>query len=153
MKKISKRIYILAPIIIVILIYLIGMYNYTKPIIIHKVFTDGIVTRKDGNEELKKVVIEIDAKVFRGIYTGSIWDINVHFTNRLEGKIIIDNKEYSFWGITGKPELINIIGTIHEKNSTSDVFWFVMNDLNTIELLSVDEKSGYDYKINATVKQ
>lgn len=153
MKKISKRIYILAPIIIVIVIFLIGMNNYTRPITIHKVFTDAIVTRKDGNEELKKATIEIDAKVFRGIYTGSIRDINVHFTNRLEGKIIIDNKEYSFWGITGKPELINIIGTIHEKNSTSDVFWFVMNDLNTIELLSVDEKSGYDYKINATVKQ
>ena len=101
MKKLSKSTYILVPIIIVILISFIGMYNYRKPITIHKIFNEAIVMEKGSKVVLKKTTIEINAKLNRGLYRGSILDFNARFVNQLEGKIVIDNNEYSFYGGTG----------------------------------------------------
>lgn len=128
MKKLSKKTYILVAISITMLIYFIGMYNYKKPITIHKTFNEVIVTNPSSKEVLKKTTIEINAKLYRGVYTGSIVKFNVHFTNKLEGKIIIDNKEYTFWGITKESNLINIY-------CFGDDFLFKMNDLDTIHLM------------------
>jgi len=135
MKKVSKRTYILVAICIIMLIYFIGMYNYRKPIAIHKTFSDVILSNQ-GTKEIVKT--EINAKLYRGIYRGSIIDINLHFTNRIEGKIIIDGKEYLFEGYNGESKFTNIIGSVYENNkNTSDVFWFKMYDLDSIQLVSV----------------
>ncbi|MBW9159519.1 hypothetical protein [Clostridium tagluense] len=132
MKKLSKRTYILIAICITIIIYFIGIYNYRKPITIHKTFSNVIVLNT-GTKNIVKT--EINAKLYRGIYMGSIMDISLHFTNRIEGKIIIDGKEYSFDGFNRESNLINIIGTVYEDNqNSSPVFWFKMNDLNSIKL-------------------
>ncbi|WML34517.1 hypothetical protein [Clostridium sp. OS1-26] len=139
MKKLSKRTYILIAICITMLIYFIGIYNYGKPITIHKTFSNVIVL-KSGTEKIVKA--ELNAKLYRGIYQGSITSINLHFTNRIEGNIIIDGKEYRFDGFNGESKPINIIGSVYENNqNTSDVFWFKMNDLDSLELLSVDKSS------------
>lgn len=135
MKKLSKRTYILITISITMLIYLIGMYNYRKPIIIHKKYSNVIVLEQ-GTKKIVKA--EINGELHRGIYSGSIIDINLHFINHLEGKIIIDGKEYRFNAFTGKSKLTNILGNIYEDNkNTSAVSWFKMNDLNSIELINV----------------
>ncbi|GCD12368.1 hypothetical protein [Clostridium tagluense] len=132
MKKLSKRTYILIAICITVIIYFIGIYNYRKPITIHKTFSNVIVLNT-GTKNIVKA--EINAKLYRGIYMGSIMDISLHFTNRIEGKIIIDAKEYSFDGFNRESNLINIIGTVYEDNqNSSPVFWFKMNDLNSIKL-------------------
>ncbi len=134
MKKLSKKNYIFIMISIIIIIYCIGMYNYRKPITIHKTFSNALVI-KSGTKKIAKV--EINAKLYRGIYGGSISSFNLHFTNRIEGKIIIDDKEYNFDGFNGESKLINIIGFVHENNpNASVVFWFKMYDLDSIELLS-----------------
>jgi len=140
MRKLPKRTYILIPIFIIVLIYFIGMYNYRKPIIIHKVFNEVIVIKPSTKEVLKKTTIEINAKLYRGLYRGSILDFNAHFANKLEGKIIIDNKEYIFIGFTAKSNPINIIGSVYENNqSKSDSFMFKMSDLNSISLISENQ--------------
>ena len=136
MKKIFKRTYTLIAICcITILIYFIGMHYYRRPIIIHKTFSNVIVLKKG----IKKIVkAEINANLYRGIYKGSIIDINVHFTNRIEGEIIIDGKKYRFDGANGESKLTNIIGDVYKINqNNTSVFWFKMNDLNSIELISV----------------
>jgi hypothetical protein len=76
MNKLSKRTYTLIVICITMLIYFIGIYNYRKPIIIHKTFNNVIVV-KPGTKE--KVNAEINAKLYRGIYQGSIIGFNLHF--------------------------------------------------------------------------
>jgi len=135
MRKLSKRTYILIAICITMIIYFIGMYNYRKPITIHKTFTNVIV-RDQGTKKI--VMAEINAKLYRGIYMGSIIDINLHFTNRIEGEIIIDGKDYRLDGFNGNSKLTNIIGSVYESNqNVSAVFWFKMNDLDSIELISV----------------
>ena len=69
MKKLSKRTYILIAISIIMLIYLIGIHNYRKPITIHKTFNNVIVSKSD----IKKISkIEINGKIYRGIYGGTI---------------------------------------------------------------------------------
>lgn len=147
MKKLSKKTYILITISIITVIYFIGMYNYRKPIDIHKTFNDAIITKKGSREVLKKTTIKIDAKLYRGLYRGSIISFNTHFINKLEGKMIIDNKEYYFDGFTEKSKLINILGSVYENNqSRSDDFWIRMNDLESITLIGIREK-GHDYDI------
>ena len=108
MRKLSKRTYILIAICITMIIYFIGMYNYRKPITIHKTFTNVIV-RDQGTKKI--VMAEINAKLYRGIYMGSIIDINLHFTNHIEGEIIIDGKDYRLDGFNGNSKLTNIIGS------------------------------------------
>ncbi|MBI6872336.1 hypothetical protein [Clostridium aciditolerans] len=136
MKRLSKKTYVIIAISIIILIYIIGMYKYRKPITIHKTFSNVLVI-KPGTQNTVKA--EINAKIYRGIYRGSIISLNLHFINRIEGKIIIDDKEYNFEGYNGESKLINIIGDVHENNKdASVVFWFKMNDLDSIELLSKD---------------
>jgi len=136
MKRLSKRTYILIAISIAILIYLIGMYNYRKPIAIQKTYSN--VTLLESG--IKKIVkVEINAKLYRGIYRGSIIDINLHFINRIEGKIIINGKEYRCDAVTAKSKLTNILGDVYENNqNTSAIYWFKMNDLDSIELIKVD---------------
>ncbi|OOM77599.1 hypothetical protein [Clostridium sp. BL-8] len=149
MKVFSKKIYILVSISIIAIICFIGMYNYKKPIAIHKTFNEAIVTKPSGKEVLKKTTIEIDANLYRGLYTGSIFNFNAHFRDKLEGKIIIDNKEYYFHGFTEKSELINIFGSVYENSQgTSEVFGLEMNDLNSILLLGVGD-NWHDYEIEA----
>lgn len=139
MKKLSKRTYILIAICITMIIYFIGMYNYRKPITIHKTFSNVIV-RDQGTKKI--VMAEVNAKLYRGIYAGSIIDVNLHFTNHKEGEIIIDGKEYKLDGFNGNSELTNIIGSVYENNQNiSAVFWFKMNDLDSIELISVVKSS------------
>ncbi|WP_411682906.1 hypothetical protein [Clostridium thailandense] len=134
MKRLSKKNYIIIVISIITLIYIIGMYKYRKPIIIHKTFSNVIVI-KPGIQNT--VNAEINAKIYRGIYSGSIINLNLHFTNRIEGKITIDGKEYNFEGFNGEAKLINILGSVYENNpNNSVIFWFKMNDLDSIELLS-----------------
>ena len=119
------------------LVYFIGIYNYRKPITIHKTFSNVIV--KGSTEKIVKV--ELNAQLYRGIFQGSIIDINLHFTNDIKGKIIIDGKEYRLDGFNGKSKLTNIIGSVYEDNqNTSAVFMFKMDDLDSIELLSLVEK-------------
>ena len=146
MRVFSKKNYILVSIGIIVIICFIGMYNYKKPIAIHKVFNEVIVTKSSSNEVLKKATIEIDANLYRGLYKGSIFNFNAHFTNKLEGKIIIDNKEYYFRGVTNKSEPIGIIGSVYENSQiTSEVFAFKMNDLDSILLIGVgDNWKGYE---------
>lgn len=132
MSKLSKRTYTLILICITMLIYFMGIYNYRKPITIHKTFSNVIVV-KPGTKE--KVNAEINAKLYRGIYQGSIIGFNLHFTNRIEGNIIIDGKEYRFYGFNGESKPVNIIGSVYEYNkNTSRVFMFKMDDLNSLEL-------------------
>ncbi|MGV8983402.1 hypothetical protein [Clostridium sp.] len=111
------------------------MYKYRRPITIHKSYSNVIVLETGT----KKIVnAEINAKLYRGIYRGSIIDINLHFINHIEGKIIIDGKEYRFDAVTEKSKLTNILGNIYENNqNTSAVFWFKMNDLDSIELINI----------------
>lgn len=119
------------------LIYLIGMYLYRKPITIHKTYSN-VTVLEPGTKKILKA--EINAKLYRGKYRGSVIDINLHFINRIEGKIILDGKEYRFDAFTGKSTLTNILGNIYENNqNTSAVFWFKMNDLDSIEFLKVGE--------------
>ena len=150
MKKLSKRTYILIAISIIMLIYLIGIYNYRKPITIHKTYNNVTVSKPDTKKISKT---EINAKIYRGIYGGTVAGIDLHFINRIEGKIIIGGKEYRFDAFTEKSKLTNILGNIYENNqNTPAVFWFKMNDLDSIELLRVDmsDKSGKsEYKIEA----
>ena len=54
MKKLSKRIYILIAISIIMLIYFIEMYNYRKPITMKKIFTNVIVS-KPGTKKIAKI--------------------------------------------------------------------------------------------------
>ena len=131
------RTYILTAISITMLIYLIGMYNYRKPIIIQKSYSNVIVLEPGAKKIVKA---EIDAKLYRGIYRGSIIDIDLHFINRIEGKIILDGKAYKFNGYTEKSKIINILGNIYENDqNTSAVFWFKMNNLDSIEFLKAGE--------------
>lgn len=117
-------------------IYIIGMYKYRKPIIVHKTFNNVRVINPDTQNTVND---EINAKIYRGIYKGAIINLNLHFTNIIEGKIIIDGKEYNFKGYNGESKLINILGDVYENNqNASVVFWFKMNDLDSIELLSHD---------------
>jgi hypothetical protein len=147
MKKLSKRTYILTIISVTMLIYFIGMYNYRKPVAIYKSFSNILIS-KPNIEKIAK--IELNAKLYRGIYEGSIADINLHFRNRIEGRIIIGGKEYRFDGFTEKSKLTNIVGNIYENNqSTQVVFWFKMKDLDSMELLRVDVSGKSDYKIEA----
>jgi hypothetical protein len=149
LKNLPKKIYILAPITIMILTYFTVMYNYRKPITVHKIFNEAIITKPGSLEVLKETSIEINAKLHRGLYRGSILDFNAHFTNELEGEIIIDNKRYNFRGFTEKSNINNIIGTVHEKNQVvSDGFMFKMYDLDSIELISM-RKTQPDYRIFA----
>lgn len=137
MKKLSKKSYIIIAISIITFIYTTGMYKYRKPVIIHKTFSNVLVI-KSGIQST--VNAEINGKIYRGIYSGSIIDLNLHFTNRIEGKIIIDGKEYSFKGFNGESKLINILGNVYDNTqNVSVVFWFKMNDLDSIELLSHDD--------------
>ena len=111
------------------------MYNYRKPIAIHKTFSN-VILRNQGTKEVVKA--EINARLYRGIYSGSIIDINLHFTNRIEGTIIIDGNEYLFDGYNGESKVTNMIGYVYENSkNTSNVFWFKMYDLDSIELLSL----------------
>jgi hypothetical protein len=152
MKAFSKRIYILVSIIIIVIICSIGMSNYKKPVPIHKTFNEAIVTKAGSKETLKKTTIEIDANLYRGLYTGSIFNFNAHFRDELEGRIIIDNKEYYFHGFTDKSELVNLLGSVYENNQeTSEVFWLKMNDLNSILLLGVGDNWD-NYEIDAQSK-
>lgn len=144
MKKLSKSIYILILIIIFILIYLVGMHNYRKPITLHKTFDQAIIVKKSSGEVIKKSTIEINAKIFRGIYSGSILKFNAHFMNILDGTIVIDNKTYSFEGATDKSSLNNIIGNVYKNSeSNSDGFMFKMVNLDSIVLIG-DEKTLYN---------
>ena len=118
MKKLSKRTYILIAISIIMLVYFIGINNYRKPITIYKTFSNVIVL-KQGFTKIAK--IEINAKLYRGLYEGSISNINLHFRNRIEGKIIIGGKEYRFDGFTEKTKLINILGNVYENNQNTSV--------------------------------
>ena len=69
MKKLSKRTYILIAIGITMIVYSTGMYNYRKPITLHKTFSNVIVR----DQSAKKIVMaEVNDKLYRGIYTGSI---------------------------------------------------------------------------------
>ena len=147
MKKLSKRTYTIIIICVITLIYFIGINNYRKPIIINKTFNSITVS----NPNIKKIAkIDINAKLYRGLYYGSIADINLHFRNRIEGKIIIGGKEYIFDGFTEKSKLTNILGNVYENNqNTSAVFWFKMKDLESIELIEVDKSGKSDYKIEA----
>lgn len=131
MKKSYKRTYILITICIAMLVYFIGIYNYRKPVIVHKTFNNVTIV-KPGTEE--KVNAKIDAKLYRGIYQGSIIGFNLHFTNRIEGTIIIDGKEYKFEGFNGESKPINIIGSVYNQN-TSRAFMFKMADLDSLELV------------------
>jgi hypothetical protein len=147
MKKLSKSTYILVPVIIVILIYLIGMYNYRKPITIHKTFNEAVVMEKGSKVILKKTTIEVNAKLHRGLYRGSILDFNAHFTNQLEGKIVIDNNEYSFYGGTENSNINNIIGSVYKNNENmSDGFMLKMYDLDSISLIGVGT-NVYNYEV------
>lgn len=138
MKRLSKMIYILVPIIIVIFIYFIGMYNYRKPITVHKVFNEAIIVKKSNSEVIKKTTIEINTKVHRGIYRGSILNFDTHFVNLLDGKITIDNKPYSFEGFTEKSNLNNIIGSVYENSqSRLDGFMFKSIDLDLDSIVLV----------------
>lgn len=133
MKKSYKRTYILITICIAMLVYFIGIYNYRKPVTIHKTF-NNVTVLKPGTEE--KVIAEINAKLYRGIYQGSIIGFDLHFTNRIEGTIIIDGKEYKFEGFNGKSKPVNIIGSVYEYNhNSSRAFIFKMADLDSLELL------------------
>ncbi|MGH4140615.1 hypothetical protein [Clostridium sp.] len=150
MKKLSKRTYIIIAICTITIIYFIGINNYRKPITLHKTFSNVTVS-KSSIKKIEK--IEMNSKIYKGIYKGSIIDVNLHFTNRIEGEIIIDGKEYRFNGYTGKSKLTNILGDVYEKNQNdSAVFWFKMKDLDSMELIRVDgsDKSGKsDYIIEA----
>lgn len=149
MKTFSKRTYILVSISIIAIICFIGMYNYKKPILIHKTFNEASVTKAGSKEILKKTTIEIDANLYRGLYRGSIFNFNAHFIDKLEGRIIIDNKEYYFNGSTDKSELVNLLGSVYENSQeTSEVFWLKMNDLNSIFLLGVGDNWD-NYEIDA----
>jgi len=149
MKKLSKSTFILIPIIITILISFIGIYNYRKPITIHKMFNEAIVIKPSRKEILKKTTIEINAKLYRGLYRGSALNFNAHLVNKLEGKIIIDNKEYSFYGITEKAELKNILGSVTDNNEgISEGLMFEMCDLDSILLVSTG-KNESDYQVAA----
>lgn len=149
MKKLSKGTFILIPIILAILISFIGIYNYRKPITIHKMFNEAIVIKPSSKEILKKTTIELNAKLYRGLYRGSVLNLNAHFVNQLDGKIIIDNKEYSFYGSTEKAELNNILGSVNENNeSMSEGLMFKMYDLDSILLVSTG-KNESDYQIAA----
>jgi hypothetical protein len=147
MKKLSKRTYILIIISVTMLTYLIGMYNYRKPITIQKTFSNIIIS----NPNIDKIEkIQINAKLHKGIYEGSIANINLHFKNRIEGKVIIGVKEYRFDGFTEKSKLTNILGGVYENNqNTPAVFWLKMKNLDSIELISVHGSDKPDYIIEA----
>jgi len=135
--KKSKRTYILTAISITTLIYLIGMYYYRKPITLHKAYSNVIVSEPGAKKIVKA---ELNAKLYRGIYRGSIFDFNLHFINRIEGKIILDGKDYKFNGYTEKSKLVDILGNLYENDqNTSAVFWFKMNNLDSIEFLKVGQ--------------
>ena len=84
MKKLSKITYILFIIIVTMLIYFIGIYNYRKPVAIHKSFNNILISKPD----IKKIAkIEIKAKLYRGIYQGSIANINLLLVTVLKEKL------------------------------------------------------------------
>lgn len=51
--------------------------------------------------------LEINVKLYKGLYRGSIFNLNAHLVHKLEGKIIINNKEYILSGSTGRAALKN----------------------------------------------
>lgn len=147
MKKITKKNIFIILISAAVFVGFISFNNYKKPIEVHKVFNNAVTRKPSSNDGLKKSTIEINAKLYRGKYRGSILNFTARLTNELEGQIIIDNKEYYFNGFTGKSELINIIGSVYEKNDNTQALFMVrMKDLDSIELLGVGTN---DYKITA----
>lgn len=136
MNKLSKKTYFLIITFIAISIYLVAINAYRKPIAVHKTF-NNVTLFKAGTSTIVKA--ETNAKLYRGIYGGSIFNFNLHFTDRIEGNIIIDGKEYTFHGFNGESKPVNLIGSVYDKNqNTSSAFLFKMNDLDSLELVSTN---------------
>ncbi len=147
MGKLKKRHYILISIILIVLIYLIGMYNYRKPIYIHKVFNDAVETKSGSKEVLKKTSIELKANLTRGVYKGSIIHFDAKYVNELEGTITIENKEYYFNGYSQGPKGTNIRGYLYENKESNIIVYFLsMYDLDSIILMGWD---GNDHNYRA----
>ncbi|MGH4117340.1 hypothetical protein [Clostridium sp.] len=74
MKILPKKSYILLAISLVIIICCIGMYNYRKPLTFNKTLNATI--RPNPNHDpgavmiLRKTTVEINAKMYRGLYAG-----------------------------------------------------------------------------------
>jgi hypothetical protein len=153
MKKFTKKNYIFMFIGVAIIVSFVLFNNYKKPIDIHIVFNDAVIRKSNSNEGLKDTTIEINAKIYRGIYRGSILNFTARLTNQLEGKITVDNKEYYFDGFTAQSELINILGSVYENSEKAqEVFMLRMEDLDSIELIG-KETNEYDYKVVAKNKK
>jgi hypothetical protein len=139
MKRLPKSIYFL--ILIVILGFFVGMYNYRKPIPITKTFNEVLILKPRNKEILKRTTIEIDANLTRGYYRGSLLNFNAYFMNKLEGTITIDNKKYQFGGVTGRGDDKTMLGSVFENDEgDSSVFMFKMYDLDSILLLGTDNE-------------
>ena len=143
MKKTNNLTFKVGFIIVIALIFSIGLHNYRKPIPIHKTFNETIIVKASNKKILKKTKIKIDANLYRGLYRGSILNFNPHFINKLEGTMVIDNKEYKFGGVTeGTNYKSALVSVFKDNQGDLSVFMFKMYDINSIVLLGMKEWDG-----------
>lgn len=135
MKKLSKKSYLLISIGIITFICIIGINSYRKPITFHK--NVNAIIKPNPRDDARSTVIlretnvEINAEMYRGVYAG-IFDNKINFNTDLKGKIIIDNKEYTFIGSApGKSKHNWFLSYVDNKDKYSG---FILYDLNTVEI-------------------
>lgn len=134
MKKLQKKSYILVVITLVIITCCVGLYNYRKPISFHKTVNAIIRPNPIDNPRvdviLRETTVEINAKMYRGLYDVTI--NKIYFSTDLKGKIIIDNKEYTFTGSSpGESNRNWFLCYVDENDKYTG---FILYDLNIVEI-------------------
>jgi hypothetical protein len=135
MKKINNLKLKVGLIIGIALIVLVGLHNYRKPIPVQKTFNEAIIVKTSNQEILEKTTISINAN----LHKRSILNLNGDSRNKLEGTIVIDDKEYVFDGFTQESDNSILGGVYKDNQSYSTIFILKMYDLESIALFGIKE--------------
>jgi len=133
MKKFPIKSCILVAISLIIICG-ITMCNYRKQIAFHQKINAIIRPNPSDNPRmdviLKKTTVEINAKIYRRLCDVKI--NGTYFSTELKGKIIIDNKEYTFSGTSPGESNRNWFMCYLDNNE--EYTGFILYNLNVVEI-------------------
>ena len=133
MKKLPIKRFILVAISLIIICG-IAMYNYRKPIAFHQRLNAIIKPNPSDSPQmdviLKKTTVEINANMYRRLC--DVKTNGIFFSTEIKGKIIIDNKEYTFSGTSPGESNRNWFMCYLDNNE--EYTGFILYNLNVVEI-------------------